>query len=148
MKIRKVKNTTSVVDFPKGERQLEYDHQFLFREPMKSPLFWPANVRIPLVRLLRAVQSNDAWEFLLKTQLGNEWYIAKIYPIDRVESTLPIVVMDSDSLNVFMALVCFYCIGYKKGVIEYMSDAYSEYQDKLINDRYKDNGNLKNGMGN
>lgn len=136
--IRKVFNNADP-DYPKGEHQIEYDRQYLFREPAKSPMVWPVNARNSLVRLFRATGTVDGWELLLKKKFDKEWYIARVYKVNRLHTAKNLsVCFDSQSIYVFMALCSFYCIGYKEGVINYTSDWFTEQEDKEINERYED----------
>lgn len=117
MNKRIVKHSKDFELYPKGERQIEYNEgQILFREPYKHPLCWDLNTRKSLVRLLRAIPRPEAWEFVLKEAYGRPWYLVRVYHPNKRGT--PIISMDSDSLNVFVAQCAFYCIGFRAKLMD------------------------------
>jgi hypothetical protein len=116
VKKRVVRNSANY-DYKFGERQYEYmKGQFLFREPLTNGMRWDLNTRNSLIRLLKATQRTEAWEFCLKEQFGRAWYIVRVYHPNRRDQ--PLIVMDSDSLNVFVAQCCFYCVRFRHKLLD------------------------------
>jgi hypothetical protein len=112
-----VKSSKDFEQYPSGERHIEYNNgQVLFREPYKHPLRWDLNTRRSLVRLLRATRQVEAWEFILKEQYSRPWYLVRVYHPNRRGA--PVITMDSDSLNVFVAQCAFYCIGFRAKLMD------------------------------